>query len=336
MAFELRLTFSGLTALVPNRKVSDPNPAKEWLVAMPALEKGRPIKRGNKSFSIPPHQAVMVMNVQAKKAGTTKRERLWFRDAAAENSLFQLNREVLEIDPGTHSGGPGLRVRSNNPTDQDLAQNPDHQHDIKWVVPINDCHNNGVPFKSGLINPTTLRPSNSLAGVVRLDQGRLESREVFRGNLAAQPSFYQFRKISSPPGTFRFRQPLAKGFRLRVSVAGDTAGLTLTDNSGNRKRLVVGPYPGCPVEEGVAIVEVKIFNQELEDIMGFGPNPNDPVDASLVRQGDTDFVIFYSLSPLWGTFNTNPNDLVLPYLEDEGGGGSAKPCEPPVFPGMEG
>jgi hypothetical protein len=334
MAFELRLTFSGLTALVPNKKVSDPKPAKEWLVAMPALQEGSPLKLGKKSFPIVPHQPVVVVNAKAKKQGTTKQERLRFKDTRSSSSdeyiIFQLDREVLEIDPGTHSEGPGLQVRSNNPTNQALLQNPDHhRHDIKWVPSINACHNKGVSFKKSLINSVTLRPSATLAGVVRLNQGQLEVNEVFRGNDAAKPAFYEFRKITSPPGKFRFRQALAKGFRLRVNVAGNTAGLTLKDDSGNPKRLIVGPY------DDVSVVEVKIFNQELEEILGFGAGPTAHVDPSLVGKGDTDFAIFYALSPIWNTLDANPNDLVLPYLADSGGGGSAKPCEPPVFPGIE-
>lgn len=331
MAFELRLTFLGLTALVPNKKVSDTKEAEEWLVVMPDLKAGKrlPLKE-KQSVSIAPHQAVLSVNAQAIRPGTTKDVRLRFRDPKKASKdeqselLFELNREVLKIGSGTQ----GLQVLSNNPLD-DIPKTPDQRKDLKWVPPIDKCHDEGVPFKSSLIDPVTLRPDGSLACVVRLDRGLLEVNDVYQGN-DKLPVHYEFRKASAKQGDARLRQALAKGFRLGVNVGGDTARLILTDHKGNDRQIVVGPVAGA------SLVEVKVFNQEMEAILGFGADSGntDPVDPELPPLGDTDFAVFYWLSPIWDTLTID--DLVLPYLASGGGGGSPKPCEPPVFPGIEG
>jgi hypothetical protein len=114
-------------------------------------------------------------------------------------------------------------------------------------------------------------------------------------------------------------------------VLEETASLILTDHLGNETSLVVGAYPGCGVNENnEPLVEVKIFNEELEEILGLGTASKTPDPT----KGDTDFVIFYKLSPAWATLDIS--DLVLPYLDSKGGGGSSKPCEPPQYPGMGG
>jgi hypothetical protein len=149
---------------------------------------------------------------------------------------------------------------------------------------------------------------------------------------------YKFRKItwkktSEDPSKdeFRFQQALAQGFHLRVRVQEEKASLILTDHLGNKTRLVVGAYPGCPVNENnEPIVEVKVFNLELEEILGLGGAPKTP-DTT---RGDTDFVIFYKLSPAWDKLDIK--DLVIPYNASDGGGGSNKPCEPPQYPGIGG
>lgn len=353
MALELRLTFSGLTALVPRKEASDPNPAQEWLVVMPALKGGDHLQlpKGGQEFSIAPHQALLMANAQAvrlrENEGTTKPIRLQLRDPkSAPNDeqsdlLFEINREVLEIG----SGLKGLQVKSGTVAKETPnLQAPDQLHDIKWVPPINACLTTGVPLNRNLFDPNSLRPSSSLAGVVRLDRGVLETIGVHEGlNKAKQvaPVPYEFRRITSkgaPKGEPEvkppLRQALAKGFRLRVRVQEEEASLILTDHLGNETRLVVGAYKGCPVnEDGEPIVEVKVFNQELEDILGFATAPQTS-DEAKVDTGDTDFVIFYKLSPVWKT--PNIKDLVIPYNASNGGGGSNKPCEPPQFPGIGG
>lgn len=332
MAFELRLTFSGLTALVPHKEAVDEHAvATEWLVVMPDLKKGEIIKKGNREFSIAPHQAALVVNARAVREGdTTKKPRLRFRNPGTEpkddqsSLLYPLNREVLEVA----SGNTGLHVRSTtqvaNAPDVNI---PDQLHDIKWLPPIDECDDGGVPLDRRFVNPVKPLPTNRLAGVARLDRGVLETADVHRG-LGQQPVLYEFRK-GSKTGPLRFEQALANTFRLRIPVDGFEASLNLTDRQKNVKVLSVGPYPDCPKnEEGVPYVEVKVVNRELEEILGMGVDPNLP------QQGDTDFVIFYRLSPVWA--NLSADDVALPYRKGGGGGGRSKPCEPPTYPGLGG
>jgi hypothetical protein len=341
MAFELRLTFSGLTALVPNKKASDPKPAQEYLVVMPDLKAGkRLVLKDKQSVSVAPHQALLLVNAQAIRPGTTKDVRLRFRDPQKtsddKNSelLYELDRELLEIGSGA---AQKLEVRSQN-LPGEVPEIPDQYHDIKWVPPIDKCHDDGVPLKKNLFDPQTLRPQGALACVVRLDRGKLEVNDVYQGQnekKQLKPVHYEFRKAVPKPDSVRLRQALAKGFRLRVNVGDDSAQLLLTDHKGNPKKIIVGPYKDCPMVDGVPLIEVKIFNQEMEEVFGFvNPSNIAPFDPNLPPLGDTDFAIFYWLSPVWDTLTID--DLVLPYLASEGGGGSPKPCEPPIFPGTEG
>lgn len=340
MAFELRLTFKGLTALVPRKDASDPSdPSKtpEWLVVMPALQGGDYLSKGNRNFTIAPHQAVLLANDQAVRTGkTTKPVRLQFRDpssapnGAHSDLLFQISREVVEINSGT----PGLQVRSDVKDGAETPEldQPNQLQDIKWVPSIDKCRDAGVPFNRKLLDLKTLRPiDDSLAGVVRLDRGFLETSGIHlgsddKGNVKA--ASYEFRQGSSK-GKVRFRQPLAKGFQLRLEVPDETASLTFRDKLGNETFVVVGAYAGCPVnEKNELLVEVRVFNLELEEILGLGAPPKVPRP----ELGDEDFVIFYKLSSAWEDLTAK--DLVLPYLADKEGGGSAKLCEPPQYPGM--
>lgn len=329
MTFELRLTFSGLTPLLPHKNATDNGAAPEWLVVIPALEKGELLKKGGRQFSIAPHQAVLMAKARAVREGaTTKKARLRFRHPGTDpkddqsDLLFPLNREVLEITSGTS----GLRVRSTALVAEAPDINiPDQIHDIKWLPPIDKCADGGVPFDRRFVNPVKPLPTNRLAGVVRLDRGILETTDVHRG-LQNKPVLYEFRRGSND-GTLRFQQALANSFRLRVRVDGFEARLNLTDRQGNVKVLSVGPYPDCPKnEDGEPFVEVKVFNRELEEILGMAVDPNLP------EQGDTDFVIFYRLSPVWKSLDAN--DIALPYRQGGGGGGRTKPCEPSMYPGV--
>jgi hypothetical protein len=332
MAFELRLTFSGLTALLPRKEAGKKDPATEWLVVMPALRKGELLKleKGKREFSIAPHQAVLLANARAvREESTTKLVRLRIRDPRTEpddkqsDLLFQLDREVVKIA----TGAPGLQVRSSAPPALEIPDvgNPDQLHDIKWVPPIDECNDGGVPFDRSLFDPEKLTPDKRLAAVVLLDRGRLETTDVHRGS-KNKPVPYEFRK-TSPEGPLRFRQALSTEFRLRVRVDGDEARLELTDHGGNKKQLVVKPYLGCPTnEDNEPYVEVKVYNRELEEILGLAVDPNLP------ERGDTDFVIFYRLSPVWN--GLSDDDVALPYRKGEGGGGRTKPCEPPIYPGV--
>ncbi|MEA2560538.1 MAG: hypothetical protein QOH06_2042 [Acidobacteriota bacterium] len=327
MSFELRLSFSGLTALVPRKDVDDPTPADEWLVVMPALERGATIQKADRRFSIPPHQAVLMADSRAVRPNSTKDARLQLTQPVGGQSdlLFQLDREILEIDSGA---APAFAVRSNGLLGElPNVGNPDELHDIKWVPAIDRCAVGGVPLHRDLLDQDTLRPSNSLAGVVRLDRGTLETTDVHR-DVNNHPVPYEFRR-SSNAGDILFQQALARSFRLRVPVEQEQTMLTLTDSNGDRKQLVVGTYDGCPTNEsGERVIEVRVFNRELEQILGFGVPPGSPT------QGDTDFVIFYRLSPVWNAMG--PDDVALPYRGGTGGGGSARPCEPPVYPGFGG
>lgn len=317
MSIELHLTFVGLTALVPRKDKSDPNEAREWLVVIPSLATGETLTKGDRTFTIQPHQAVLMANALAVRNSTTKRARLRIEDSenGRSDALFQLEHEALTIDSGT----PGL-LRSNGATGTVPLQ-PHELHDMKWVPPIH------VSFDRSLLDPVTLQPEDALAGVVLLDRGTLETVDVHRKLGTNEPVSFQFRRGD---GTPVWEQALANGFRLRVPVDQDEATLVLTDENGDPKRLVVGVYEGCPRNgQNVPIVEVQVFNRELEHILGFGAPDLAEVEADLA---DTDFALFYSLSPEWGGLSAN--DLVLPYNTQGGGGADRKPCEPPTFSGF--
>lgn len=327
MSIELRLTFSGLTALVPRKKADSSATAGEWLVVMPSLEGGETIEKGNRRFSIPPHQAVLLADARAVKPGSTKERFLELARPGDAHSrlLYRLDREVLEIA----SGKPGFSVRSGNfnKTLPDISI-AGELHDIRWVPPLDECAQGPIPFDKGLLNQETLRPSDRLAGVVRLDRGVLETTDVHRDD-DQKPLPFEFRKAS---GTLLHQQALAKTFRLRVPVEQDEARLILTDSKGNESSLVVGGYKDCPTnEKGEQCVEVEVFNRELERVMGFEIPPNLAAEAE--KHGDTDFVIFYRLSSMWEKLDAD--DVALPRRGGPGGGGGAsRPCEPPQYTGF--
>ena len=329
MSIELRLTFSGLTALVPRKNANNPDPAEEWLVVMPSLEGGETIEKGNRRFSIPPHQAVLLVDARAVKPGSTKERLLELSRPGDAHSrlLYRLNREVLEIA----SGKPGFSVRSSGFTKElPEVSIADELHDIRWVPPLDECAQGPIPLDRSLLNLETLRPSNRLAGVVRLDRGVLETTDVHRDD-DKKPLPFEFRK-GSATGEVLHRQALAKTFRLRVPVEQDQARLILTDSNGNESSLVVGRYETCPTnEKGEPYVEVEVFNRELERVMGFEIPPNLAAEAE--KHGDTDFVIFYCLSPKWEKLEAG--DVALPHRGGPGGGGGAsRPCEPPQYTGF--
>jgi hypothetical protein len=358
MSFELRLTFWGLTALLPWKKAGEPDkPNQEYLVVMPSLEKGETLEKGKtleekRHFAIRPHQAVLVTKARAVQPSSTKKARLriWSskqdgkqdeqdlsfqlnqKDLPEDESelLFQLDREILKID----SGNPGLKLRSSGTTKEvPDVKNPDELHDIRWVPPIDECAKGSVPFNKSYVDPDNLRPDERVAGVVLLDRGRLETTDVHR-KLNGDPVPYEFRKRpanGADPDPEPHRQALATGFRLRVTVDKETASLVLKDHKGNPKHLVVGPYTDCPKnEDGEPIVEVKVFNREMDQILGLGVAFDLP--AGEEDPGDTDFVIFYRLSSKWDSIG--PNDVALPFRKGNGGGGDRRPCEPPTYPGF--
>ena len=321
MAFELRLTFSGLTGLVPNKDIGDSKPAEEWLVVLPALRNGHYLEKGNRKFSIAPHQPVLVVDeraVRPAKSEEEKKPRLRFGDlrngAKGDRLLFELDRELVEIQ----SGVKGLQVNEANLAKKAAPQSPDELHDIKWVPPIDECVTGGLPFDRKLLGEDD-RPTDRLAGVVRLDRGLLEVTDVHR-DTKKKPALYDFQGPADKKP--RFTQAIATSFRLRVPVDDDQAVLVFTDVDGEEKRLVVGPYEEKPVE-------IEVFNLELEKILRLAGGAT---DAGTTEMGDTDFAIFYELSPRWK--DLIPNELALPYLVKPGGGGSGRPCEPPKFAGM--
>lgn len=327
MSIELQLTFSGLTALVPRKEANSSATAEEWLVVMPSLGGGEILEKGNRRFSIPPHQAVFLADARAVRPASTKERFLELTRPGDAHShfLYRLNREVLEISSGT----AGFSVRSGNfdktLPDVDIA---DELHDIRWVPPLDKCAQGPVPFDKSLLNLETLRPSQRLAGVVRLDRGVLETTDVHRDD-DAQALPFEFPKVNGGPP---HQQALAKTFRLRVPVDQDEARLILTDSHGNESTLIVGGYTDCPTnEKGEQRVEVEIFNRELERVMGFEVPPNLAAEAD--DHGDTDFVIFYCLSPMWAKLDDD--DVALPRRGGPGGGGGAsRPCEPPQYTGF--
>ena len=339
MAFELRLTFFGLTGLVPNKKAGTPGDPKEWLVVLPALPKGEVLDfedhqlsgpDTDPKISIAPHQAALVVNAQAVKGTPTKKARLQFRDPnkatdAESDLLFLLNREAVEIEVST-SPDP-FEARSDALVGDPIvpAQNdPTQLHNLKWLPQIDRGFpdlQGGVPFNRKLFDPDTLIPTSSrLAAVVRLNQGTLETSEVYRNAEDNLPVSYEFRRLS---GEKVFEQALASSFRLRVKVQDETAKLVLTNpNIPDPQHLVVGPYSGSEEKD---VVEIKVYNRELEEILGFGDN--------FLREEevpDHDFLIFYELSSVWSTLKAA--DLVAPQ-GGKGGGGRSKPCEPPAYAG---
>ncbi|MFL6199712.1 MAG: hypothetical protein ACJ76J_11075, partial [Thermoanaerobaculia bacterium] len=290
------------------------------------LEGGEVVEKGDRRFTIPPHQAVLVVDARAVR-GSTKEHRLEVTRPGDAHShrLFQLDREVLEIG----SGEPGFSVRSNGFTGPlPNISVPDELHDIRWVPPLDKCAQGPIPFDEHLLDLDTLRPLNRLAAVVRLDRGRLETTDVHRDD-HDQPLPFEFQSSSGI-----HRQALARTFRLRVPVEQDEATLILTDADGNDRSLVVGRHEGClPNEEGEPVVELEVFNRELERVLGLEMPPNLLLQAA--QQEDTDFVIFYRLSPRWNALS--PDDMALPRRGGPGGGGgSARPCEPPQYTGFGG
>ena len=99
MSFELRLSFSGLTALVPRKNVIDSTPASEWLVVMPSLERGATAQKEDRTFVIQPHQPVLLADSRAVRPGTTRHARLQLTQPGGGPSdlLYQLDRELVEI-----------------------------------------------------------------------------------------------------------------------------------------------------------------------------------------------------------------------------------------------
>jgi hypothetical protein len=209
---------------------------------MPALKGGDilqlPTEGPNgRSFPIAPHQAMLRVNEQAVKVGTTKPTFLRRFPSPQDNSsylFFSLDQELLEVD----SGVPGLQLApASQAADFPNLQVPDQVHDLKWVPPMDECLNIPVRFNKQLLNPQTLLPSRSLAGIVKLDRGLLETRDVHKGTdheSNTVPVPYKFRKIND--GTLRFRRALADGFHARNIMVEGNATLSLKDHQGNQKK----------------------------------------------------------------------------------------------------
>ena len=150
-----------------------------------------------------------------------------------------------------------------------------------------------------------------------LDRGRLGARDVLREG-DNEKSSYVF-KTGYEAEPVLPESPMADGVFLKVPIEDETASIILGDRHGDDHELIIDP-------KDASSVTVRVYNQELEDILGF---PTAPVPAKL---GDIDFATFYLMSSGWADLAGQP--LPIPFRVSTGGGGKNRPCRNPQYDGV--
>lgn len=320
MSYTFRLIFSGLCVFRIER--SDPNSkVKSAAVLLPQLRTPRPLSGKNRIFE--PHYPLLKYDPADLIGGTRRADLILPRSRDYnERHICVLSGETIKIRrPGKKPQESQLTLKEGIPKDKSRPTKPGERRLFWWVAKMNSVIDGKLP---------NIKKKTKFAAEVSLQEGILRTHKLSRQN--DKLDIWSFQRPPYKPNSKAPLQAIASEVACDIRVSKP---IELALSANKVERTLIFEPPTSPADPGEPVVEVRISNLELEDLIPDNARENEE------PRYDDDFEVFYDL--LAGGRPSKPPIpvLALDELEDGHpskpggiGGGAGKfrrPCASVAF-----